>query len=96
MRGFFRIFTFIVLIAYMIVVAVFAYINPTQVSIDLFLLEVSGSMGISMSVAFMLGSVFGLLAGSALWLRTKSSEVSAKRKLAQSEKELEGIRSNVS
>ncbi|MFK7730476.1 MAG: lipopolysaccharide assembly LapA domain-containing protein [Pseudomonadales bacterium] len=91
-----RIINILLLIALAVAATAFALQNTSPVALDLFFTQVEeASVGGIALASFALGGVFGLLAGSAVWFRLKRAERSAKRKLVQSEKELDSLRSNV-
>ncbi len=90
MRGLISLLVVIVVLG---VGVAFALDNTEQVAMKLFALQLAPrSLGIWVLAAFLFGSLFGLLCSAGLFLRVKKSEYSVKRKLAQSEKELDHLR----
>jgi uncharacterized membrane protein YciS (DUF1049 family) len=70
--------------------------NDAQVAIDLVFYQFEAvSIGMVMAAAFVVGSLLGLLSASMIFVRMKTTEIATRRKLAQSEKELGALRSNV-
>lgn len=70
--------------------------NDATVAVDLFFYQFeAASIGLVMAGAFIAGSLLGLLSASMIFIKMKGSELVVKRKLAQSEKELGALRSNV-
>jgi len=91
-----RIINILLLIVLAVVATAFAFQNTSTVPLNLFFTQVEeASVGRVALGAFALGGLFGLLAGSAVWFRLKRAERAAKKKLLQSEKELDSLRSNV-
>lgn len=91
-----RIINIMLLVLLAVAATAFALQNTGTVALDLFFTQVEeASVGAIALGSFALGGLFGLLAGSAVWFRLKRSERAAKRKLVQSEKELDSLRSNV-
>ncbi len=91
-----KFFSIIILILLAIALTAFTLQNSTAVPLDLFFLQIDeASVGGVALGAFLVGGLFGMLAASGAWFKVKRSEVSAKRKLAKSEKELDSLRSNV-
>lgn len=80
------------------VIALVLYLkNDTQVAVDLVFYQFdTARVGIVMASAFVAGSLLGLLSASMIFVRMKTNEMATRRKLAQSEKELGALRSNVS
>lgn len=90
MRGLLSLLVVIVVLG---VGVAFALDNTELVGMKLFSLQLAPrSLGIWILAAFLFGSLFGLLCSAGLFLRVKKSEYSVKRKLAQSEKELDDLR----
>ncbi|MEM8500875.1 MAG: lipopolysaccharide assembly protein LapA domain-containing protein [Pseudomonadota bacterium] len=91
-----RIINIMLLVLLAVAATAFALQNTSTVALDLFFTQVEeASVGAIALGSFALGGLFGLLAGSAVWFRLKRAERAAKRKLVQSEKELDSLRSNV-
>ncbi len=91
-----RIINILLLIVLAVSATAFALQNTSPATLDLFFTQVEDvSVGAIALASFATGGLFGLLAGCAVWFRLKRAERAAKRKLAQSEKELDSLRSNV-
>ncbi len=72
--------------------------NSTKVPLNLFFVQYDNdfvTVGMVALVALIIGGLTGLLAGSGIMFKVKRSEMSAKKKLVKSEKELDSLRSNV-
>ena len=91
-----KLFSILLLLAIALLIGAFAMQNTVPVALDLFVTKVEAApLGVIVVAAFGAGGLFGLLAGSGVWFRLKRREVAARRKLAQSTKELDSLRSNV-
>lgn len=92
---------FILIIIFLLIVGIgtlFFLGNPTKVPLNLYFFQFDDdfiTVGMIALGALIIGGFTGLLAGSGIMFKVKRSEMSVKKKLVRSEKELDSLRSNV-
>lgn len=89
MRWIWRLLVILLLLGVLVLGLLFAIQNTTEVPVDLLVLQtVPRPLATWLIVAFVLGGVFGLLAGSAALLRLQARQMQLRRQLGNCEKEL--------
>lgn len=79
---------------FVLVAAVFAYANRSEIAIDLGFVRLDGvSLAGAFVSAFVIGAVFGMGCMSLGWLRLKAERRSLRRRLSSAEAELSRLRS---
>lgn len=89
MRWIWRLLVILLLLGVLVLGLLFSVQNATEVPVDLLVLQTTPRpLATWLIVAFVLGGVFGLLAGSAALLRLQTRQMQLRRQLGSCEKEL--------
>lgn len=84
----------VLLVAFVAVIFVFK--NPAPVTVDFFVVQISGySIALWLVFAFLLGGILGLLAGLPAYLRYKAAIRSRDRKVSKKDLELQKLRGDL-
>jgi putative membrane protein len=84
----------LLLLAFVLIAAVFAYSNPEPISVDIGLVRFDGvSMALAFACAFAFGWVFGLISAGVALLRLVGDRRRLRRDLKYAESELSQLRS---
>lgn len=86
-----RLLTAIFLIVLIACAVVFALSNPTPVEVDFLAFQFSASAAAWIIGAFILGGLFGLLAGIGVLLQLKATQLKSARKIKRFEQEISKI-----
>ncbi len=89
MRWIWRLLVVMLLLGVLVIGLLFSIQNATEVSVDLLVLQtMPRPLATWLIIAFVIGGVSGLLAGSAALLRLQARQVQLRRQLGNCEKEL--------